>query len=148
MMNASEQTGIGPMSAVAGAFSYHIGNMLEQRYGLKEVIVENGGDLYLNITKDTLISVYAGNSPLSEKVGLRVPAEYSPLGICTSAGTVGPSLNFGAADAVMVACKNTLLADSYATALIGPIPVCSDAFIILFTMSDVAPFCRSRGVRA
>ena len=44
-----------------------------------------------------------------------VPASFSPLGLCTSSGTVGHSLSFGKADAAMIACKDAALADAFAT---------------------------------
>jgi len=71
----------------------------------------------LKINHNLIISVYAGLSPLSGKIGIEIPAKSTPLGICTSAGTVGPSFSFGKADAVLVSCKNTALADAYATHL-------------------------------
>ena len=39
------------------------------------------------------------------------------MGICTSSGRVGPSLSFGRADAVIVLCPSTALADAAATAI-------------------------------
>ena len=39
------------------------------------------------------------------------------MGICTSSGTVGPSLSFGKADAVTILAKNAAVADAYATAV-------------------------------
>ena len=80
------------MSAVAGAVALKVGENLKKRFGIKEVIVENGGDIYADLCQDMDISVFAGSSPLSEKVGLHIEAAYAPLGICTSSGTVGPSL--------------------------------------------------------
>ncbi|MDE5638649.1 MAG: UPF0280 family protein, partial [Odoribacter sp.] len=71
--------------------------------------------IYADIQEDMDVSVFAGASPLSEKVGLHIDATEAPLGICTSSGTVGPSLSFGKADAVMIICKDAMLADSYAT---------------------------------
>lgn len=115
MSAVSLRTGIGPMSAVAGAVALYTAQALKDRFGLKEIIVENGGDIYADIVEDIDISVFAGASPLSEKVGLHIQAKDSPLGICTSSGTVGPSLSFGKADAVMIICEDVLLADSYAT---------------------------------
>lgn len=44
-------------------------------------------------------------------------AAETPLGICTSAGTVGPSISFGKADAVVVVSKNCSIADAFATAI-------------------------------
>lgn len=116
MSEASHRTNIGPMSAVAGAVAHYIAHALKKRFGVKEAIIENGGDIYADIIEDMDVSVFAGPSPLSEKVGLHITAAQAPLGICTSSGTVGPSLSFGKADAVMIICQNVLLADSYATA--------------------------------
>ena len=117
MIKASSKAGIGPMSAVAGAFSFFVGQAIEDNFNIKELIIENGGDLYMNIIEDTVIKIYAGNSIFSDRVGLKIRSSHSTLGVCTSAGTVGHSLNFGRSDAVMIACKNPLLADSYATAI-------------------------------
>ena len=116
MSEVSRQTHIGPMSAVAGAVAEHMVRSLKGEFGIKEAIVENGGDIYADIIEDMDVSVFTGNSPLSEKVGLHITASQAPLGICTSSGTVGPSLSFGKADAVMIICQDVLLADSYATA--------------------------------
>ena len=122
MSGVSHRTGIGPMSAVAGAVAKHVADFM----GTKEVIVENGGDIYAKAASDMDISVFAGQSPLSEKVGLHIPAADFPLGICTSSGTVGPSLSLGRADAVMIVCKDVLLADSYATAMANRIQSVND----------------------
>jgi hypothetical protein len=122
MSRVSHKTGIGPMSAVAGAVAKHVADFL----GTKEVIVENGGDIYAKATNDMDISVFAGQSPLSEKVGLHIPAAAFPCGICTSSGTVGPSLSLGRADAMMIVCQDVLLADSYATAMANRIKTVND----------------------
>lgn len=122
MSRISHKTGIGPMSAVAGAVAKHVADFL----GTKEVIVENGGDIYAKATSDMDISVFAGQSPLSEKVGLHIPSTAFPIGICTSSGTVGPSLSLGRADAMMIVCKDVLLADSYATAFANRIQSVND----------------------
>ena len=115
MGKAAEIAEVGPMAAVAGAFSEFIGRAIQKRFPVKEIVVENGGDIYMSIGKDLNLSVYAGNSALSGKIGIKIPYDSTPIGICTSAGNVGPSFSFGRADAVMVACKNTALADAYAT---------------------------------
>lgn len=122
MSRVSHKTGIGPMSAVAGAVAKKVAEFL----GTQEVIVENGGDIYAQAASDMDISVFAGQSPLSEKIGLHIPAAEFPLGICTSSGTVGPSLSLGRADAVMIVCKDVLLADSYATAMANQIKTVND----------------------
>ena len=126
MSKVSHKTGIGPMSAVAGAVALHVAEFLKSQFGVKEVIVENGGDIYAEAHSDMDIAVFAGQSPLSEKIGLHIPALAFPLGICTSSGTVGPSLSLGRADAVMIVCKDVLLADSYATAMANRIKIVND----------------------
>ncbi len=133
MSAVARKSGIGPMSAVAGAVARWTGEALRREFGLKEVFVENGGDIYADMVQDMDIAVFAGMSPLSGRIGFRVEAWQSPLGICTSSGTVGPSLSFGKADAVLIICRDALLADTYATAYANriqtedDIPSCMEA---------------------
>lgn len=133
MSRVSHKTGIGPMSAVAGAVAQKVAEFL----GTNEVIVENGGDIYAQAASDMDISVFAGQSPLSEKIGLHIPAASFPLGICTSSGTVGPSLSLGRADAVMIVCKDVMLADSYATAMANRIKTVNDLQPVIDRISDI-----------
>ena len=133
MSRISHKTGIGPMSAVAGAVAKHVADFL----GTKEVIVENGGDIYAKATSDMDISVFAGQSPLSEKVGLHIPAAAFPCGICTSSGTVGPSLSLGRADAMMIVCQDVLLADSYATAMANRIKAVNDLQSVIEQIQNI-----------
>lgn len=133
MSRVSHKTGIGPMSAVAGAVAEKVAEFL----GTQEVIVENGGDIYAQAASDMDISVFAGQSPLSEKIGLHIPAADFPLGICTSSGTVGPSLSLGRADAVMIVCKDVMLADSYATAMANRIKTVNDLQSVIDRISDL-----------
>jgi len=114
MALAAEKAGVGPMAAVAGAIAEHIGRELSALS--EEVIVENGGDIYIKSLMERKVAIYAGNSPLSEKIALLVKAEDTPLGICTSSGTVGHSLSLGRADAAVVVSKSVALADAVATA--------------------------------
>ena len=116
MAAAAEKAGIGPMSAVAGLFAREVGETLLQNFSIEEMVIENGGDIFVVLKNELVLSVFAGESALSERIGLVIPSEKSKLGICTSAGTVGPSLSFGNADAVVVICEDVLLADAFATA--------------------------------
>lgn len=115
MIEASATVSVGPMAAVAGTIAEHVGRGLIDHS--PEVIVENGGDIFLRSLMARTVSIYAGNSPLSMKVGIRVGPTPEGLGVCTSSGTVGHSLSFGRADAVMVISSLTALADAAATAL-------------------------------
>lgn len=114
MAAAARLAGVGPMAAVAGAFAQYIGAALVKRS--KDVIVENGGDIYLRSTRPRRIGVFAGESPLSNRIALSVRPEDTPLGICTSSGTVGPSLSLGSADAAVILSPSAILADAVATA--------------------------------
>ncbi|HEY3313783.1 MAG TPA: UPF0280 family protein [Bacillota bacterium] len=115
MSEAGAAAGVGPMAAVAGAVSQFVGVEL-LRYS-PEVIVENGGDIFIQSGLPRKIGIHAGSSPLSEKVALKIKPEDTPLGVCTSAGTVGPSLSFGRTDATVVVARDAALADAAATAI-------------------------------
>lgn len=114
MLAAGQRASVGPMAAVAGAIAEFVCKGLIDE-GYNEVIVENGGDIYLQRSSDCTIAVFAGQSPLSNRVGLRLAADEMPAGICTSSGTVGHSLSLGAADSVTVLADSAVLADAAAT---------------------------------
>ncbi|MFH1639550.1 MAG: UPF0280 family protein [Chloroflexota bacterium] len=115
MAEAAAKVGVGPMAAVAGAIAGFVGRELSQFS--PEIIIENGGDIYLRSLKPRLVGIYAGKSPLTGKVGLEINAGDTPLGISTSSGTVGHSLSLGRADAVTVLSPSAALADAAATAI-------------------------------
>ncbi len=115
MYAAGRRAGVGPLAAVAGAVAGEVGRAL--RRWTREVLVENGGDIYADVAEESVIGLFAGPSPLSGRVGLRLAPEDTPVGICTSSGTVGPSLSFGKADAATVVARDPALADAVATAL-------------------------------
>jgi ApbE superfamily uncharacterized protein (UPF0280 family) len=115
MIRTSQVAQVGPMAAVAGAMAESVSRDLLELS--QEVIVENGGDIYLATSRERTIGIYAGSSPLSLKLGIVLQPEDTPLGICTSSGTVGHSLSFGKADAVCILSKSAALADAAATAV-------------------------------
>ncbi len=115
MARAAEIAGVGPMAAVAGAIAGFVGRGLS-RYS-EETIIENGGDIFLQSSRKRLVGVFAGESPLSGSIALEIQPEETPLGICTSSGTVGHSLSFGKADACIVLSPIVEIADAAATAL-------------------------------
>jgi uncharacterized protein len=115
MASDGAKAGVGPMAAVAGAIAHFVGEELT-RFS-SNMIIENGGDIYLRSQKDRKLGIFAGNSPLSGKIGLDIAAKDTPLGISTSSGTVGHSLSFGKADAVVVLADTAILSDAAATAI-------------------------------
>ncbi len=115
MIRAAQAAEVGPMAAVAGAVAESVGRDLLS--DSPEVIVENGGDLFIRSAREVKIAVFAGSSPLSLRVGLKISGAAEGLGVCTSSGTVGPSLSFGKADAVCILAPSAALADAAATAV-------------------------------
>jgi ApbE superfamily uncharacterized protein (UPF0280 family) len=115
MIRVSQLAQVGPMAAVAGAVAEWVSKDLLKLS--KEVIIENGGDIYLTTSRKRTIGIFAGDSPLSLKIGIVIQPEESPLGVCTSSGTVGHSLSFGKADAICILSKSAALADAAATAV-------------------------------
>ncbi|MBC8433521.1 MAG: UPF0280 family protein [Desulfobacterales bacterium] len=115
MAAAGEKAGVGPMAAVAGAVAEHVGRELLAHS--KEVIVENGGDVFLKTAGPVTTGIFAGSSPLSLRIGLRIDPGSKPLAVCTSSGTVGHSISMGKADAVCVVSASCSLADAAATSI-------------------------------
>jgi len=115
MSEATQKVGVGPMASVAGAIAEFVGNELST-YS-PEIIVENGGDIYLKSLKKRVVGIYAGESPFTGKIGLEINGQDTPLGICTSSATAGHSLSFGKADAVIAISESAILADAAATAI-------------------------------
>lgn len=115
MAEAGSSSGTGPMAAVAGAIAESVGRDL---LGLcDEVIVENGGDIFLRTEKSRTMGVFAGErSAFTGKVVLEIAPAKDGLGVCTSSGTVSHSLSFGKSDALVILSPNAALADAVATA--------------------------------
>jgi len=116
MAKASKIADVGPMAAVAGTISE-----LSMKYllnkGTKYAIVENGGDIALKTNKDVVMGLYAGTSSLSGQIGFKIKHENTPIGICTSSGTVGHSISLGRADSVTVFADEASVADTLATSI-------------------------------
>ncbi len=115
MTEAGKKAGVGPMAAVAGVIAQYVG--LDLLAETDEVIVENGGDLFFKTDSSVTIGIFAGASPLSMRMGLKVNSAGKPVSICTSSGTVGHSLSMGMADAVSVIADSCALADAAATSI-------------------------------
>ncbi len=115
MVEAGGLAGVGPMASVAGAIAEFVGKRLLEI--CHQVIVENGGDIFMKVKKRKRVGIYAGESPLTGKIALQIQPEETPLGICCSAGTIGHSDSLGQADAVVILSFSAALADAMATAV-------------------------------
>ena len=115
MCEATARYGVGPMAAVAGVIAERVGRELLRHS--KQVLIENGGDVYFKVDEAPVFGLFAGrSSPFTGRVRFR-PRDMTEGGTCTSSGTVGHSLSFGRADAVVVVASDTALADAAATAI-------------------------------
>ena len=120
MAEKSAVFGIGPMAAVAGAIAgFAVQAMIKE--GATYAVVDNGGDICILNDQPIVVGIYAGSSPIKD-LAFQLPARERPLGICTSSGSVGPSISFGFADAAVVIAQDVALADAAATALGNAVP--------------------------
>jgi hypothetical protein len=120
MTEKSAVFGIGPMAAVAGAIAgFAVQAMM--REGATYAVVDNGGDICILNDRSIVVGIYAGSSPIKD-LAFQLPARRMPSGICTSSGSVGPSISFGFADAAVVMAQDVALADAAATALGNAVP--------------------------
>lgn len=115
MAEAAERTGVGPMAAVAGAVAEAVARILGSRS--PEVIVENGGDVFIVTSKERRVRLDAGESALSGRVAIRVGPAPEGVAVCTSSATVGPSLSLGSAHAATTVARSGALADAAASVL-------------------------------
>lgn len=113
MAAAGGEAGVGPMAAVAGAIAEFVGRDLMNQS--PQIIVENGGDIFLATRVKRRISIFAERKYLPSYVDFWIDPGKTPLGICTSSGTEGPSFSFGRADVVMVISSSAAIADAMAT---------------------------------
>ncbi len=115
MAEAGIRAGVGPMAAVAGAVAESVGKAL-LAYS-NEIIVENGGDIFIKLNRLFTYSVFAGKSPYNMRFGIRLNSSGTPVAVCTSSATIGHSFSAGKADAVCVVSNSCAVADAAATAI-------------------------------
>jgi len=124
MCRASASAGVGPMAAVAGAIAEAVGREL-LNYS-EEVIVENGGDLWMKLVKPAVIGIYVNNIYFKDNIGIKINPDETPCGVCTSTSKLGHSLSFGRADSVTIIAETGALADAVATAVCNMVQTADD----------------------
>jgi hypothetical protein len=124
MIDATKGLAVGPMASVAGAIAQYVATGLLQF--TDQVIVENGGDIFLKANRPATVSIFAGASLLSERFGLKIPVRQMPLGVCSSSAKVGHSLSMGIADVCCFVSASAALADGAATTLGNRIKIKKD----------------------
>lgn len=123
MAKASATTGLGPMASVAGTLA-QLGVEAAIESGVKEAIVENGGDMFIASDQTVTIGIYAGSNDIGSNLAFRLQPADLPLAICSSSSKMGHSLSFGTCDLATVVAPEAALADSAATLICNRI--CSD----------------------
>jgi len=137
MLEASQVTDIGPFSSVAGAVAQYVG---EELLGYcQEIIVENGGDIFLKINQDKIIGVYLGQEFKVNNLNLKIKKREQSFGVASSSSFLGHSLNFGKVDLVSVVAKDIIIADSFATAISNRIKKIEDVDKILVEVKNKLP---------
>ena len=116
MSAAGKEANVGPMAAVAASIAWE-GVEAMKKNGAEFGLIDNGGDIALVSNRDVSVGIYAGNAESSGKFAFVIPPQKEILGICTSSATVGPSVSFGKADAVVCFSRNPSVADAWATSL-------------------------------
>ena len=114
MACAARRVGVGPMAAVAGAMA-QIAAEAALAAGAEEVIVDNGGDIYLKAIEPVLVTLGTGTTRLADRLAFSVQPHETPIAICSSSGKMGPSMSFGLCDLATIVAKDAALADAAAT---------------------------------
>ncbi|MFQ3674917.1 MAG: UPF0280 family protein [Endomicrobiia bacterium] len=115
MCEVTTKVNVGPMASVAGTVSEYIGKKLLNF--TKNVIIENGGDIFCNVGHQLKLGIYCGDrSIFSNKLAILVKLKNQNLGICSSSGILGHSLSFGKSDLVVIISSSAAFSDALATA--------------------------------
>ena len=115
MARVAKLVGVGPMAAVAGAMAQLAGQAALDA-GAREVIVDNGGDIYVCAVEPVIIGLRTGTAEVAEKLAFSLKPDDTPISICSSSGKMGRSMSLGECDLATVIAKDTALADAAATA--------------------------------
>jgi hypothetical protein len=114
MARASASAGVGPMAAVAGAMAQRAAEAA-LAVGAREVIVDNGGDLYLRVAEPVVVGLGAGPARVADRLAFSLQPHETPVAICSSSGTMGHSMSLGRCDLATVVAADAALADAAAT---------------------------------
>ena len=133
MCDAARAFNVGPMAAVAGAMAAFVGRGLLAESD--EVIIENGGDIFFHTQTPPVFGLYAGPNSRFTNLKFATPGLLVG-GVCTSSGTVGHSLSFGNADAVVIVADDAAYADAAATAFCNQVKSAADVEQVIDRASE------------
>lgn len=121
MVNGSKIANVGPTATLAGTIAELSIDYLIKN-GSNYSIIDNGGDIAFlnNYNKEKIVfGIYAGNSPLSGKIGFefKFKKKDQKLGVCSSSASVGYSISYGRSDCVTIIANQASIADGLATSI-------------------------------
>ena len=114
MARAGRAAGVGPMAAVAGAMA-QLAAEAGLADGVREAVVDNGGDVFLCLTAPARVGLHTGQAELGDHLALLIDPGDTPLGVCSSSGRMGHSTSLGDCDLATVVARDAALADAAAT---------------------------------
>jgi len=114
MARAAKLLGVGPMAAVAGAMAQFAGRAALD-VGAREVIVDNGGDVYIYAVEPVIIGLKTGTADVGDQLAFSLKPDDTPISICSSSGKMGHSMSLGDCDLATVVARDAALADAAAT---------------------------------
>jgi ApbE superfamily uncharacterized protein (UPF0280 family) len=83
MARAAKLAGVGPMAAVAGAMAQFAG-LAALDAGAREVIVDNGGDIYICAVEPVIIGLKTGTAEVGDRLAFSLKPDDTPISICSS----------------------------------------------------------------
>lgn len=123
MKKYSQIMKVGPMACVAGAIAQALG---ERLFNCDDIIVENGGDIFLYKRDAISIRVYTDDEIFKDRLLINIDDIKEPIGIATSSATIGPSLSLGRTSATIVISNNCALSDAAATRIANEVKTSND----------------------
>ncbi len=117
MKSSAISAGTGPMASVAGMVAQNTGLKIGEMFPGMEIIVENGGDIYMNIQDNIMINLFPAKNLYFRDLSMIITPLHEHLSVCSSSGIFGHSYSYGKADLVSVFAEDTCLADAWATSL-------------------------------
>lgn len=135
MCEAGFKAGTGPMAAVAGAIAQIAAETVAGEDD--EVIIDNGGDVYLILQSPAVVALYTGKNKSNPGIGLRINPDMTPLAVCSSSSRMGHSASLGNCDLVTVVARDASLADACATAACNMIKGPDDLGKISFFLEKI-----------
>jgi ApbE superfamily uncharacterized protein (UPF0280 family) len=121
MKKGAKKAEVGPFAAVAGAIAEFIAKGLNKFSN--EIVVENGGDIFLMGCKDKIVKIVSKNL---SNIALKIDTNLLPVAVCSSSSKIGHSYSEGNADLVTVISKSGALSDAFATKICNLIKKESD----------------------